>query len=60
MSEIEKVKEKIQLLDDSEAKSLLLIIYARLDSAINGNGRDSFNQKTLIDIFEMYSELPHK
>lgn len=60
MSEIEKVKEKIQLLDDSEAKSLLLIIYARLDSAINGNGRDSFNQKTLNDIFEMYSELPHK
>lgn len=60
MLEIEKVKEKIQLLDASEAKSLLLIIYARLDSAINGNGGDSFNQKTLNDIFEMYSKLPSK
>ena len=59
MLEIEKVKEKIQLLDASEAKSLLLIIYARLDSAINGNAGDSFNQKTLNDIFEMYSKLPN-
>ena len=60
MLEIEKVKEKIQLLDASEAKSLLLIIYARLDSAINRNDGDSFNQKTLNDICDMYSKLPNK
>ena len=60
MLEIEIVKEKIQLLDASEAKSLLFIIYARLDSAINGNGGDSCTQETLKDIFEMYSELPNK
>lgn len=34
--EIEKVKEKIAQLDESEAKSLLMIIYGMLDIAING------------------------
>ncbi|MFP3916762.1 hypothetical protein U5N28_03035 [Lysinibacillus telephonicus] len=40
MLEIDKVKERIQQLEELEAKSLLLIMYARLDTAINGTGSD--------------------
>jgi ArsR family metal-binding transcriptional regulator len=58
--EIEKVKEKITQLDESEAKSLLMIIYARLDTAINGTGGDEFIKKTLIDLFDIYKRLPDK
>lgn len=55
--DIEKVKGKIQLLDESDAKSLLLIIYARLDSAINGKGGEEPKQ-IIKDLLDIYSELP--
>jgi ArsR family metal-binding transcriptional regulator len=58
--EIEKVKEKITQLEESEAKSLLMIIYTRLDTAINGTGGDEFIKKTLIDLFDIYKRLPDK
>jgi hypothetical protein len=51
--EVEKVKEKIAQLDESEAKSLLMIIYGRLDIAINGTGGDEFIKKTIIDLFDI-------
>ncbi|MEK5389700.1 hypothetical protein NSQ59_04850 [Margalitia sp. FSL K6-0131] len=57
MLDIEKVKGKIQLLDESDAKSLLLIIYARLDSAINGKGGEEPKQ-IIKDLLDIYSELP--
>ncbi len=57
--EIEKVKEKIRLLEEADAKSLLLIIYARLDAEINGNGREDF-QQVVKDLFDIYSRLPEK
>jgi hypothetical protein len=57
--DIEKVKKKIQLLDESEAKSLLLIMYARLDTTINGNVGDDFKQ-TIQYLFDIYSRLPNK
>jgi ArsR family metal-binding transcriptional regulator len=56
--EVEKVKEKIAQLDESEAKSLLMIIYGRLDIAINGTGGDEFIKKTIIDLFDIYKKLP--
>lgn len=59
MLEIEKVKEKIRLLEEADAKSLLLIIYARLDAEINGNGREDF-QQVVKDLFDIYSRLPEK
>ena len=60
MLEIEKIKEKIVQLDESEAKSLLMIIYARLDIAINGTGGDEFIKETVIDLFDIYKKLPDK
>lgn len=56
---MEKVKENIQLLEESEAKSLLLMIYARLDMARNGNGEDDFNQ-TIAYLLDIYARLPDK
>lgn len=60
MLEIEKVKEKIAQLDESEAKSLLLIIYARLDTALNGTGGDDFIKETVVDLFDIYKRLPNQ
>lgn len=58
--EIEKVKDKIAQLDESEAKSLLLIIYARLDTALNGTGGANFIKETVVDLFDIYKRLPDK
>jgi hypothetical protein len=38
--EIEIVRERIKLLDESDAKGLLMIIYAGLDTALTGTGGD--------------------
>ncbi|ATP40791.1 hypothetical protein CSE16_12430 [Solibacillus sp. R5-41] len=58
MLEIEKVKERIQQLSESEAKTLLLITYARLDTAINGSGGDEFIQQTVRDLYDFYFKIP--
>jgi ArsR family metal-binding transcriptional regulator len=58
--EIEKVKEKIAQLDESEAKSLLFMIYARLDTAINGIGGAELIKETVVDLFDIYKRLPDK
>ncbi|KOO51396.1 hypothetical protein [Viridibacillus arvi] len=58
MLEIEKVKKRIQQLSESEAKTLLLIIYARLDTAINGSGGYEFIQQTARDLYDFYFEIP--
>jgi len=58
--EIEKVKEKIAQLDESEAKSLLLMIYARLDTAINGIGGAELIKETVVDLFDIYKRLPDR
>ncbi|MGF6949052.1 hypothetical protein QF028_001557 [Neobacillus sp. B4I6] len=56
--EIYEVREKIKQLDESSAKSLLMIIYARLDTALNGTGGDEVIKQTVKDLFDMYSKLP--
>lgn len=58
MLDIEKVREKIKQLDESHAKSLLMLIYAKLDTALNGTGGDEFIYQTAKDLFDMYRELP--
>ncbi|MGE8081600.1 hypothetical protein [Peribacillus loiseleuriae] len=58
MLEIEKVKKKIQQLDESEAKSLLLIMYGRLGISIDGTGGDEVIKQTVKDLYEFYSTLP--
>ncbi|WP_342428165.1 hypothetical protein [Paenibacillus sp. FSL L8-0158] len=60
MLEIEKVKERLSQLDESEARSLLLIIYGRLDTAINGTGGDEVVKETVMDIFDIFKRLPSK
>ncbi|TYP73283.1 hypothetical protein [Paenibacillus methanolicus] len=62
MLEIERVKERLSQLDESEARSLLLIIYARLDTAIHGigTGGDPVMKETVMDIFDIYKRLPSK
>ncbi|KZE69556.1 hypothetical protein AV545_22060 [Paenibacillus jamilae] len=60
MLEIEKVKERLSQLDEPEAKSLLLIIYARLDTAINGTGGDEVFKETAMDLFDIFKRLPSK
>ena len=60
MLEIEKIREKISQLDEEEAKSLLMIIYSRLDTVANGNSRDEFIKNTIIELVSIYKELPDK
>jgi hypothetical protein len=43
--EIEKVRERIKLLDESDAKSFLMIIYSGLDTALTGTGGDDALKK---------------
>ncbi|MFC4102505.1 hypothetical protein [Paenibacillus xanthanilyticus] len=58
--EIEKVKEKLRHLDESEAKSLLLLMYARLDTAINGSGGDEVIKEAAIDVLDTLRRLPSR
>ncbi|UFJ41369.1 hypothetical protein LOK74_02190 [Brevibacillus humidisoli] len=60
MLQIEQVRKKIENLGETDAKSLLMIIYARLDTAINGTGGIQVVEKTMHDLFEMYKRLPDK
>ena len=56
--EIEKVRERIKLLDESDAKSLLMIIYAGLDTALTGTGGDEVLKEIVKNLYDMYSRLP--
>ena len=56
--EIEKVKECLSQLSESEAKSLLLIIYGRLDIEINGTGGDEAFKETVEDTYDMFNKVP--
>lgn len=58
--EIEEVRGKIKQLDESSAKSLLMIIYARLDTALNGTGGDEFLKQTVKELYDIYSRIPEK
>lgn len=57
MFEIEKVRENIRLLDGSEAKSLLLFLYIRLNTEIKGMGEDDSKQ-TIKELMDIYAALP--
>lgn len=57
---IEEMKEKISQLNESEAKSLLLMIYARLDTAMNWTGGNDVIEQTVKDLYATYCELPGK
>lgn len=52
MLEIEHARENVAQLNENEAKSLLMIIYANLDVTLNGNNKDEI-KKTLIKLFDI-------
>lgn len=60
MLEIEKLKERLSHLDESEVRSLLLIVYARLDTTINGTGGDEVIKETVMDLLDIFKRIPNK
>lgn len=60
MLELEKVKKRIAQLDELEAKSLLVIIYARLDMTINRIGEDEFARQSITELHKIFHEIPDK
>jgi hypothetical protein len=56
--EIEEVRERIKLLDESDAKSLLMLIYAGLDTALTGTGGDKSLKEIVNYLYDLYSRLP--
>jgi len=58
--EIEKLKERLSHLDESEVRSLLLIVYARLDTTINGTGGDEVIKETVMDLLDIFKRIPNK
>jgi hypothetical protein len=56
MPYIESIREKIEKLSENEAKSLLMIIYARL-LTVNKLGNDHLKQ-LFNELEKVYAELP--
>lgn len=59
LNRIQFVKQKIQYMDEMEAKSILLLIYAKLDNAIDQDDEDMIKE-TAEEIFNMYHNLPSR
>ncbi|MCI1856539.1 MAG: hypothetical protein LKI80_00105 [Sporolactobacillus sp.] len=58
MLDIAEVKNRIKCLHEREAKSLLLIIYARLTVGENNINKEEA-EKTLVNLIKFYEELPN-
>ncbi|WP_186725796.1 hypothetical protein [Rummeliibacillus sp. SL167] len=52
MLEIGQARKNVAQLNENEAKSLLMIIYANLDVTLNENNKDEI-KKTLIKLFDI-------
>lgn len=59
LNRIQSVKQKIQYMNEVEAKSILLLIYAKLDNAID-QGDEELLKETAEEIFDLYHKLPHR
>lgn len=55
---IDKVKEKIEHLDENDAKALLKIIYGFVVTAKTGNGGDVMIKECVDSIFNVYESIP--
>jgi len=60
MLAIERIRERIAGLDESEAKSLLMIIYSRLDTAVRGSGGQEALEEALRDLLDTFERLPDR
>lgn len=47
-------------LNENEAKSLLMIIYTGIDKTIYGNGGDEKYKEKLLELINIYENLPRK
>ncbi|WLR51906.1 hypothetical protein LC040_03060 [Bacillus tianshenii] len=57
MIDLEKMKERIASLSESDAKSVLMITYANLQMVKTGNG--SFTNEDCVDqLLELYQSIP--
>lgn len=57
---IEEVRENIVKLNENEAKSLLMIIYTVIDAAIYGNDMEGKYKEKLLELINIYGNLPRK
>lgn len=57
---IEEVRENIVKLNENEAKSLLMIIYTVIDAAIYGNDMEGKYKEKLLELINIYGNLPKK
>ena len=57
---IEEVRENIVKLNESEAKGLLMIIYTVIDAAIYGNDMEGKYKEILLELINIYGNLPRK
>ncbi|RIJ62845.1 hypothetical protein [Rummeliibacillus sp. POC4] len=57
---IEEVRENIVKLNENEAKSLLMIIYTVIDAAIYGNDMEGKYKEILLELINIYGNLPRK
>lgn len=57
---IEEVRENIVKLNENEAKSLLMIIYTVIDAAIYGNDMEGKYKEKLLELINIYENLPKK
>lgn len=58
MPTIETIKEKLSTLTESEAKSFLLLIYAGLDTAVNGSGGEQHKLEYIDYLYQKFHEMP--
>lgn len=57
---IEEVRENTVKLNENEAKSLLMIIYTVIDAAIYGNDMEGKYKEILLELINIYGNLPRK
>ncbi|RPJ96317.1 hypothetical protein CW357_05300 [Rummeliibacillus sp. TYF005] len=57
---IEEARENIVKLNENEAKSLLMIIYTVIDAAIYGNDMEGKYKEKLLELINIYENLPKK
>lgn len=57
---LEEVRENVAKLNENEAKSLLMIIYTGIDTTIYANGGDEKYKEKLLELINIYENLPRK
>ncbi|MGY0694568.1 hypothetical protein ACW2QC_17600 [Virgibacillus sp. FSP13] len=54
----DKVKERIEQLDETDAKAMLKIIYGFVETAVTGNGGDEMIKECVDKVSNFYKSIP--